>query len=87
METAFQALRNNCVVCSQDACKLCAVRIVLLSQLCEEAYCCCSDTMINCEERNVESKNRIEKNILECKKKSTKRVHKEDHEEVLCKGK
>jgi hypothetical protein len=39
--------------------------------------------MINCEARNAERKNRIENNILEYKKKSTKRVHEEDYEEVL----
>ena len=38
--------------------------------------------MINCEARNVERKNRTENSILEYKKKSTKRVHEEDHEEV-----
>jgi hypothetical protein len=43
--------------------------------------------MINCEARNAERKNRTENSILEYKKKSTKRVHEEVHEEVLCKGK
>jgi hypothetical protein len=38
--------------------------------------------MINCEARNAERKNRTENSILEYKKKSTKRVHEEDHEEV-----
>ena len=62
---------------------LCYLRIVFLSSLCEEAYYCSSDTMINCEARNAERKNRIENSILEYMKKSTKRVHEEDHEEVL----
>ena len=39
-------------------------------------------TMINCEARNAERNNRTENSILEYKKKSTKRVHEEDHEEV-----
>jgi len=51
------------------------LRIVLLSSLCEEAYYCRFDTMINCEARNAERKDRTENNILEYKKKSTIRVH------------
>ena len=51
---------------------------MLLSSLCEEAYYCSFDTMINSEARNAERKNRTENNILECKKKSIKRVHDED---------
>ena len=37
--------------------------------------------MINCEARNAERKNRTKNNILEYKKKSTKRVHEEVHVE------
>jgi hypothetical protein len=61
---------------------LCYLRIVFLSILCEEAYYCSSDTMINCEAINAERKNRTENSILEYMKKSTKRVHEEDDEEV-----
>jgi hypothetical protein len=53
------------------------LRILFLSSLCEDAYYYSSDTMINCEVRNAERKNRTENNILEYKKKSTKRVHEE----------
>jgi hypothetical protein len=42
--------------------------------------------MINCEARNAERKNRIENNILECKKKSTKRVHEEDMKKYYARG-
>jgi hypothetical protein len=68
--------------------KLCAVRIVLLSSLCEEAYYCSSDTMINCEARNAERKNRTENSILECMKKSTMRSKSEgSYKKILCNGK
>jgi hypothetical protein len=50
----------------------------LLSSLCEEAYYCSSDTMINCEARNTERRNRTENNILEYMKKSTMRRVNED---------
>ena len=54
--------------------------------MCEEAYYCSFDTMINCEARNAERKNRTENSILECMKKSTiRRVNEEDHEEVSLK--
>jgi hypothetical protein len=36
----------------------------------------------NCEARNAERKNRTENSVLEYMKKSTKRVHEEDDEEV-----
>jgi hypothetical protein len=56
---------------------------MLLSSLCEEAYFCSSDTMINSEARNVERKNRTENSILEYMKKSTmRRVNEEGNEEV-----
>jgi hypothetical protein len=41
-----------------------------------------SRDLINCEAINAERNNRTKNNILEYKKKSTKRVHEEDHEEV-----
>ena len=63
------------------------LRIVLLSSLCEEAYYCSSDTMINCEARNAERKNRTENSILEYMKKSTMRRVNEEDVCVLCKGK
>jgi hypothetical protein len=43
--------------------RLCAVRIELLSGLCEEAYTCSSDTMINCEAKRNCREKRIEQYI------------------------
>jgi len=53
--TTLQALWKNCVRGCQF--RLCAVRIMLLSILCEEAYCWSFDTMINSGARNEERKN------------------------------